>query len=434
MLKSSKIKIIFAEVISLKKYFLLLVLFSLPHLAHAEIIAPSAISTAYSSGNDHYVRGENHIVNVGNTVIAIVSDGGSERLFRSTNRSSWAEILYTASAHNSSLLSGPENYVYYFYMDSANDRIRMRKFLANAQTIPDAVNIHLHADVSLTSTGVYRSVSSTIDKEGRIFVFVHYGSPDSIYCLVSNDYGSTWNSYLVSSATASAFYGTAPTTLSDRTLVLAYDVWGTDSNVWFTKSEDHGQTWSSPVLVASDMGNPAILAMPDDTLFVFGQGGGTSGTRGVIFNKSENKGETWGSTILVEATCGYGDPSAALGSDGSKIWLDFRSSLGTGITSGTCGDMSRQVLAYSDNEGISWNAVWRYYEAERTGVHGHIAYQPYYNYGGPIEWIWLQYTDSETYRRTFYSYSSSDNKYYSAGEGTPEDTMSPGAPSGLSVS
>jgi len=415
------------------RYFFIPVLFLFAFLffcdfSQAQISTPMAISTLYSSGNAHNARGESHIVSVGDTTIAIVSDGGSERLFRSPDHSSWTEILYTASVHGSSLLTGPDNYVYYFYLDSTYDRIRMRKFLADAVSIPAAVNIFTDPDISVTGTGLYRSLSSTIDKDGRIFVFVHYGNPDKIYCLVSGDGGATWNNYLAASDTLSV-YGMTATTLGDGTVNLAYDVWGTDMNIWFKKSGDHGATWSDPVLVNNNMSNPAILAVGANTLYVFGQTSGSANI-GVIFNRSNDGGTTWQSAVRVEQTCGYGDPGPALGSNGSRIWLTFRSSLNTGVTAGTCGDQSKQVLAYSDDGGSAWTMPWRFYSAERVGTKGHINYQPYYNYGGRIEWLWLQYTDSGAYLRTYYANTIDDTKY----TGTTLDIIPPAAPTGLSIS
>lgn len=403
----------------------------LPIQTKAEITTPAAISTSYTSANAHYSRGENHIVNVGDTTVAIVSDGSNERLFRSTDHSTWTEILSTVGAKSSALITGPDNYVYYFYLDPTYDRVRMRKFLVDATSIPAATTIYSNADISSTGTGAYRSVNATIDEDGRIYVFIHYGSIDDIYCLVSEDAGSTWNSYLAADSSTTAFYGMTATVLPDESINLAYDVWGTDTNIWFTKSTDHGVTWSTPVLVNSRMGNPALLAVGENTLYVFGQSDNPS-NMGVVFNKSENGGTSWQSTVLVEATCGYGDPSPALGSDGSRIWLIYRSSLNTGVTAGSCGDWCREVVAYSDDNGTSWTAPWRYYPpAERAGIKGHISYQPYYNYGGRIEWIWLQYTDSGTYLRTFHASSTTDTKYSSSG--ATADTTPPSAPSGLSV-
>jgi len=57
----------------------------------------------------------------------------------------------------------------------------------------------------------------------------------------------------------------------------------------------------------------------------------------------------------------------------------------------------------STDFGNSWTFPDDYYEAsERVGTRSQIRYQTWYNYGGPLEWIWMQYVNSGTQHPIYY--------------------------------
>lgn len=387
------------------KRLLILLFILLPVCALADYSTPAAVSTSYSSDNDHYVRGGSRVVAINGTVICTVVDGASERLFRSVDRINWTEIDYNASVYSSALVTGKDNYVYYFFRSGTT--IRMVKFLYNAESIPSPVTIHSDANLANSSTGVYRSVNATVDSTGRLFVFTHYGTGDSVYCLVSEAGGDSWNEYIVAapSGSESALYGMEATVLSDDTVCITWDGWST-SPCYFSKSTDHGVNWTAAATISSDMANPSIIADRNDYLYIFGQ---TSGTLdGVIFVKSINKGNDWSAESRVEVTTGYGDPEAAIASNGD-IYVLFRSTTGVGDCVGDCasvGDFYRQKMAYTTEAsgGASWTSAWSYPNpALRVGVKGHLRYQPFFNYGGQIDLLWLQYTsENPDVRRTYF--------------------------------
>ncbi len=124
--------------------------------------------------------------------------------------------------------------------------------------------------------------------------------------------------------------------------------------------------------------------------------------KGLVYNYTSDQGTTWNGWTLIDTTCGYADPSPGLGSDGRTIYVAYRSSNGTGVTSGTCGNQSRARLTMSTDLGQTWQFVDNYYRAERTGTRYQIRYQTWWNYGGPLEWIWMQYEDGGTNRPIYY--------------------------------
>lgn len=366
--------------------------------------------------NPHSNSGGRRIVRINGTTIVICPVAYSERTYRSVdNGSTWTEIDTDGSANSGCLISGPDNMVYHFYR--SNDRnIYMVKFRYD-QTPPTPVSIH---DFSAGSdiSGEYRNCNAIVDSTGRIYVSTHWGNPDRLYVLRSSDNGDTWEGPWEISAEAGPWYYPHLEVTEGGLLVCVYQE-SIRGRIMFAKSEDQGMTWSN-LLISDESGsaftmNPSILTVGSDTLYMFAQSS-VSAHKGLVFRKSEDRGASWGSDwISIDQTCGYGDPSPALGSDGS-IYVAYRSSNGTGVTTGSCGDQSRSRLAMSSDSGQTWSFVDDYYGAERTGTRYQTRYQTWWNYGGPLEWIWMQYEDGGTNRPIYYDINT-DVTIYQASAG-----------------
>jgi hypothetical protein len=80
----------------------------------------------------------------------------------------------------------------------------------------------------------------------------------------------------------------------------------------------------------------------------------------------------------------------------------------------------------SPDLGETWEFVDNHYNAERTGTRSQIRYQTWWNYGGPLEWIWMQNEDSGINRPIYYD-SNTDVQIYDAQSSTvPPDGGSSG--------
>jgi hypothetical protein len=65
----------------------------------------------------------------------------------------------------------------------------------------------------------------------------------------------------------------------------------------------------------------------------------------------------------------------------------------------------------STDNGATWAEVDKHYNAERPGTRNCIRYQTWWNYGGPLEWCWLQHVNGETIIPTYYDINTNVNIY-----------------------
>ena len=388
------------------RYILFLSSFALSVFLPVELIAgwddytPRAINSFANPGvaNAHANSGGRRIVRIQGTTIAICPHGTGERTYRSTNNGVTWEEIDTAGTYSGCLITGPGEMVYHFYRNA--DNVYMVKFKYN-ETPPPPVVIFTHPDLSETSTGVYRALNAIVGPNGELFVAVHWGVPDQLFLIRSEDGGSSWSGpYQISSGTGPWFYPHLEVT-KDDVLVCVYAMFGGMMDIWFAKSYDKGATWTRSLISRNNTANPSLLTVGSNMCFVFAQSS-EAAHKGLVYAYSDDLGNTWSTWQLIDPTCGYADPSPALGSDGKTIYVAYRSSNGTGITTGTCGDMSRSRLVMSPDLGKTWTPVDDYYEGERVGTRSQIRYQTWWNYGGPLEWIWMQYVAGGTSTPIFY--------------------------------
>lgn len=360
---------------------------------------PVSINSSPGAVDIHYNSGIRRIVRIGTTVIALAPQAsGQERTYRSTDSgATWSEID-TDGSFSGCLITGPNNYVYHFYVTGNN--IYMVKFIYN-NTLGAPVAIYTNSAVSTSTVGEYRSVNATIDGNGYLYVVAHWGNPDNLYLLKSTDSGTTWvNLVQLSSGTGSWYYPHIEATVTND-LLITFRLFSPPTEGVFGRSTDGGATWTLTNFGSNDVANLSVLPVTSSKYFIFAQRSSPSPI-GLVYKVSTDSGTTWSAWTLIEGTVGdgYADPTAALGSDGT-IYVTYRNNKNTGA------GQWRNHLARSTDGGKTWEVVYDYDEAtERTGARNSLRYQTWYNYGGQLDWSWMQYTSSGTQRPIYFNTNS----------------------------
>lgn len=377
---------------------------------------PTPINLQDSPGtaNDHYNSGGRRIVRINNAIIAITpTASGTEHTYRSTNDgASWTRID-TDGVYSGCLISGPNNFVYHFYV--SGDNIYMVKFLYD-QTPTAPVIIYSDPNISERGAGAYNMLNATVDRDGILYVSTHWphvtGEKDSLHIIRSEDAGTTWTppgyAHILKRGDASYLWTYVHLDFTtDNVLVAVYHASFSPTNpLEFAKSTDKGETWARTQLSPNSIANPAVLTAGSETVYVFAQS--TPG-RGLVFDKSSDLGQTWSGWSVIDGTSlsGYADPSPGLGSDGT-IYVAYRSGARSDLGGVYGGNALRERLAMTADGGAHWQFVDDYFytaagnPTERTGCRSQIRYQTWWNYGGPLEWIWMQYVNNGSQHPIYY--------------------------------
>jgi hypothetical protein len=355
-----------------------------PITAGAAWIDPVIIDATSDCANVHYTQGGGKLVRINNTTIALVCNGSNENIRRSTDNGATWTMIDNELGYSGCLISGPNNYVYHF--SRYDYEIRMVKFLYNAETIPAPFVITSIGD---TVFGAYRLVNATIDADGNLYVFYHHDdesiSSDGLFVIKSEDAGATWRTPVKIADGSDGVFGAPDSEVRENgDIVVTFSEWGGNA-VWFGISTDEGANWSTRQ-IADGIINPTILTKGSD-IYIFGQASGIYD--GPVFTRSTDGGSNWSSWVAIQsnATMGYGDPFPALGSD-DTIYVAFRGAQEPTSLS----DDLRQHIAMSTDAGASWTfPFYRSLTSDgRVGTKSHIRYQTFWNYGGPLEWTWLE--------------------------------------------
>lgn len=369
-----------------------------------EEFVPRAVNENPGTPNPHANSSGHRIARIDGATVILAPHGDRDYTYRSIDNGLTWDLIDTDGTYSSTLISGPDHHFYHFYRTS--ETVEMVKFAHDEAPAPP-VTIYSNSDIWRTDTGVYRSIDATVDQDGNLFVALHWGNPDHVRVMSSSDAGNSWKGpFQVSPGETHSWYYPRLTVTMDNTLVCSYDNFSGASphTIVLGISNDNGQTWTNNIVSVENTANPSPLIRGNEEIFIFAQSRELART-GLVFNHSPNLGKSWDGWTLIDETCGYGDPSAALGADGHKIYVAYRSSNGTGVTQGTCGDQSRFRLAMTTDSGATWDFPDNHYAAARTGTRNHLRYQTWFNYGGPLEWVWMQYEneDSENeVRKTYY--------------------------------
>ncbi len=359
---------------------------------------PVSINASENPGNinGHYVMSGKRTVAIDGTIFSLVATNvnGYESIWRSTdNGQSWnkwnTQVYY---GHNGVILSGPDKTIYYFY--NYAETFYMVKFAADAASCPDRITIATVANWD-TNGGAYDSLAGAIDEEGDIFVTYNRGnSQDGIYMIRSTDAGISWSSeiQIYPSGSGRVAISQQMAVGADNTLYIVVNTLA-DAWVSLARSTDNGETWLYTSL-AEDTGNghcevynANIITKGDDDVFIFAQG---PLLNGIIIKHSTDNGATFGDWVLVcsDPYHGYGDPSPALASNGD-LYVGVRHTH-PDLTGTSSSSALRAKVFRSTNNGISWTEVDCYCGDYRTATKTCMRYQTFWNYGGPLQWTWLQ--------------------------------------------
>jgi hypothetical protein len=381
-------------------------------IATASDIEPIPINLFDNPGttNDHYNSGGRRIVRINDTIIALAPNAsGYDRTYRSSNNGiSWT-LIDSDGKYSGALISGPNEMVYHFYINGTI--MYMVKFKYNATTIPVPVPI---CTIISQPDGAYNMLNATVDQFGTLYVISHFpavtGEKSSIFIIQSTDTGTSWTSPLLikrGSTTVSWVYPHFDFTHNNILTGVYNTSNGTDID--FCSSIDGGNSFVIKSLYSgtSVIANPAILTIGNSTIFVFAQ---SSAYKGLVYNKSTDLGTSWSGWTVIDGNSmsGYADPSPGLGNDGT-IYVAYRSGARPDLIGQYGGLALRERFAMSINNGTTWSFPDDYFytntgiPTERTGCRSNIRYQTFWNYGGPLEWIWMQYVNNGTQHPIFYT-------------------------------
>lgn len=355
---------------------------------------PVSINSSPGAVQPHYNSGNRRIVRMGDTVIALCPESSTQdHTYRSTDDgATWSEID-TDGSYSGCLITGDNETVYHFYY-TASSSVYMVKFKYDAT--PGAP-VAIQGGIGTIQAD--KDIGATVDADGKLYVVYHHGSPDALYLITSSDEGVTWSAPSTIASGGNGYYYARPEVTSDGLLIITYCGWS-DETIYFAKSSNGGQTWTTTQLASSHTANPDILPVDSDTFYVFAQT--HVNPYGLVFRKTDDTGATWTDWAVIEATTstvGYGDPSSALGSDGT-VYVSYRNDSQTGSAAW------REHVAASSDGGATWSVVYDYDEAaERVGTRSHLRYQTWWNYGGKLEWTWMQYVNSGANRPIYYDYN-----------------------------
>jgi hypothetical protein len=363
--------------------------------------------------NVHYNSGGRRIVRVNGNLIALAPTGsGGDRTYRSIdNGLTWTQID-TDGSYSGCLTTGPNGVVYHVYRSGSS--IRLVRFNADAPTpLPAPMTVYTAARVN--ASGVpdeYRMINAVVDRDGTIFIAAHWDPEpepnqtpettfrDRIYLLRSTDGGDSWQGPEQISTTDDSRLWTYVhvEANTDNVLMATYRDWRS-GGVMLSRLNGPGGTWTHTNISAAtmDINNPVLLTVGGSTVVVAAQTTTSepAAERGVFYRKSTDGGDTFGPWTTVELTCGYGDPSLALAANGD-IHIAFRSDNYPGASGATCGDRSREKLGVIRPDGSVEIVDSHIFHPSTgdivppTGTRSQLRYQTWWNYGGPIEWTWMQ--------------------------------------------
>jgi hypothetical protein len=335
-------------------------------------------------------------------------EANHEGIYRSKdNGRHWALIGGIKGTSRGTIISGPNNLIFIFWVvaEGKTPGIYFTKFEIN-QKPPDPSPIYRGYVKSVGYGGGYQDISAAVDQAGIIYFVAHYpekeGAVDSIWFLRSSDQGNTWDQpkKIAHKPGVSFAYPSLEVDHAGN-LILCFAEHSPeypggreddDKRIYFIKSGSKGASWNKPLQVDKADGpfrvyNPCIVEDLKNNLYIFGQ----RAFQGLVMAKSADQGATWSGFSVIIPTSNYADPSVAIGDD-NTIYVAFRNDR-------VCPHLSENTyhstIAASNDQGRNWKIMYSYCEQGKVGPGLSLRYANWWNYGGPLEWCWEQYLQSD---------------------------------------
>jgi len=231
-------------------------------------------------------------------------------------------------------------------------------YLASRPGCGGSWSVHTPVVVAATTGPVQDHPALAIDDNDNLYLA--WEEDGDIYFSRSDDGGQTWDAERKLNDESGAV-ASAPDILVDLTgnkvlVAWAYDSEDAESNIYFAISNDGGQVWSTNLPVAPNPTEsqyyPAVAWSPDGAQYIAWAGGG------VYISRSLDGGQMWGPSVPVH------DEQLGLHWSGTSLTLDDQ-----GILYLTWHDKRHRVspiyqppnyydvfMAYSQDGGLSWSA------------------------------------------------------------------------------
>jgi hypothetical protein len=342
-----------------------------------------------NAGDVHFNGGGRRIVRIQNHTFALCSNGSIDNLYHSANNGTSWQAIDNDGGYSGCLITGKDSTIYHFFkkvQGSTLAGIYMVKFkYTETPPTPRLIFEPNSGSRVLSDQSQYHMLNAIVDSSGKLFVSTHYGTPDKVYLFRSYDFGATWEGPIqVSDDNSKPWYYMHLEFDTANVFHCVYNEWLGEHGVKYAYSTNFGTAWTTVTIPGSTWEhqylNTALLTIGSDTVFIAGQ----KIKAGLFYNMSYNKGVTWTGWKSIETTASYADPSVALGNS-NEIYVAFRSDNNRTSTDYRC------RLAASTDLGATWSMVDSFYSASNTvGTRNQLRYQTWWNYGGPLEWIWMQ--------------------------------------------
>lgn len=329
------------------------------------------------------------------------------------NGMTWELIGSKDYCTRGTIITGPDEMIHIFWVSpSVSPGIYYTKFKYH-ETPPEPERIYSGYVRSVATGGGYQDISAAVDNTGNIFFAAHFapadGEVDRVWFMKSLNGGDSWTSprAVVHLPDISLAYPSLEVNHAGD-LVLCFAQHGPaylggledqDKRIYFTKSTNQGESWENVVQVDSPVGPFGVY---NPTLLEDQEDSlyifAQRAKDGLVMAKSTNNGSTWSGFDIIFPTSDYADPSAAVGSDGS-LYVTFRSDL-------LCGNSLplewKNSVVLSSDHGQNWTLVDTNCAEDKVGPAGSMRYANWWNYGGILEWTWEQFLSSDTSIRPVY--------------------------------
>lgn len=201
-----------------------------------------------------------------------------------------------------------------------------------------------------------------IDNDGGINLVWrdNSGGSKQIYFSRSTDSGVTWTTPVNISNTTGEFGSPDIAVHSSGNIVAAWHGGsGSNSEIYFNRSPDKGNSWTNPVNVSNNPGSSGYAAVSPD-----GSGGIcivwqdiSTGTDEIYFSRSTDKGKNWSSPLNISKTTDHSNtPAIAVDNDGDiyVTWGEYRE--GGTLLPLSAGNYA-VCFSSSSNNGTGWSTA-----------------------------------------------------------------------------